>query len=193
MQSSAKLTGAFSIVESLVAIWSVHSFSALINMGHAQLQSPGSRCVEQAARREGGRRTGASENLALRSPLGRPRWLQSTTRLPASCRCLMVGKASSRRVVSVISPVFLSCTVRGREVHAQVQQRGRDNLRRASARTWGTLKSTRTSTRLLASMVAGTSASEAWATNTYQVRRRATAPIAGSDAAIFCRRTTVHA
>lgn len=140
MQSSAKLTGAFSIVESLVAIWSVHSFSALINMGHAQLQSPGSRCVEQAARREGGRRTGASENLALRSPLGRPRWLQRTTRLPAFCRCLMVGKASSRRVVSVISPVFLSCTVRGREVHAQVQQRGRDNLRRARGAYLGNIE-----------------------------------------------------
>ena len=44
----------------------------------------------------------------------------------------MVGRASSRRVVSVISPVFLSC-VRGQQrgsCHAQAQQRGRDNPRR---------------------------------------------------------------
>ena len=65
--------------------------------------------------------TGLSENFATFWPSGRPRWLASTTEPPFSRMYRIVGSAATMRSVLVIAPVVLSC---------------------------GTLKSTRTRTRL---------------------------------------------
>src|SRR5690606_9640565 len=65
------------------------------------------------------RATGSMRKDSTTWPLGRPRWLTRITRAPARRRCSMVGMAARMRLSSVISPSFN-----------------------------GTLKSTRTRTRL---------------------------------------------
>lgn len=73
------------------------------------------------------------------------------------------GLLQARRVGNFAGALVLQTPVGSdRRTQLMLESNGaRKTLRRTRARTWGTLKSTRTSTRLLASMVSGTSASEA--------------------------------